>query len=116
MLGVSTQGSSFQKCPSLLWLMKQNLRMAIGFTDDHTGLTTTLLSPIEEPSAETEDSSGGRRHCDRLTSYLASSVVNEWTGQSVGVAQHGGGWSASQLEDLERKTKKGQGKTGTNTR
>lgn len=88
--------------------------MAVGFSDAHTGLTTTLLSALEEPSAETKDSSGGRRHRDRLTSYLASSVVNEWTGQSVGVARHGGGWSASQLEDLERKTKKGQGKTGTN--
>lgn len=47
---------------------------------------------------------------DRLTSYLADFAVNEWTGQNVGVALHGGGWSASQLEDLERKTKKGEGK------
>lgn len=47
---------------------------------------------------------------DRLTSYLANFAVNEWTGQNVGVALHGGGWSASQLEDLERKTKKGEGK------
>lgn len=46
---------------------------------------------------------------DRLTSYLANFAVNEWTGQNVGVTLHGGGWSASQLEDLERKTKKGEG-------
>jgi len=51
---------------------------------------------------------------DRLTSYLANFVVYEWTGQNVGVALHGGGWSASQLEDLERKTKKGEGKKRTN--
>lgn len=46
---------------------------------------------------------------DHLTSYLANFAVNEWTGQNVGVTLHGGGWSASQLEDLERKTKKGEG-------
>lgn len=51
---------------------------------------------------------------DRLTSYLANFAVNEWTGQNVGVALHGGGWSASQLEDLERKTKKGEGKKKKN--
>lgn len=47
---------------------------------------------------------------DRLTSYLANFAVNEWTGQNVGVALHGGGWSASQLEDLERKNREERGK------
>lgn len=48
--------------------------------------------------------------CRGAEKHLANSVVNEWTGQSVGVALHGGGWSANQPEDLERKTKRGEGK------
>lgn len=32
----------------------------------------------------------------------------------MGVALHGGGWSASQLEDLERKTKKREGRKKKN--
>lgn len=44
--------------------------------------------------------------CHEAEKHLANFVVNEWTGQNVGVALHGGGWSASQLEDC------GQGRGG----
>ena len=37
--------------------------------------------------------------CREAEKHLADFAVNEWTGQNMGVAQHGGGWSASQPED-----------------
>lgn len=90
-----------------------NLGEAGGFSNDHTGQTARtgiLLSPLKVILLRYRVTHDAEDKQDCLTSYLADFAVNEWTGQNVGVAQHGGGWSASQPEDLERKTKKGERK------